>query len=113
MKTKYRGICGAVRRAINSELIKGEITPGMVRSLLPEIKKDAPDNVIFNSLRRMSDLNEIEEIGSKYFTKNHAPTEPSVVFQRMCVIGGLVSTTVQDGKCLVTIEVETMNPYNN
>lgn len=107
---KYRGISNAVRRAINNGSLTGEIHPDKVRSLLPETKRNAPDNVIVTSLKRLADMHEIKEVGSRYFVKNQAPGTP--LLQRMCVIGGLISTTVQDGKCIVTLDVETMNPYN-
>jgi len=104
-KVKFRGICGAVRRAMHNGSLIGEITPGIVRTLLPDEKKTAPDHVVITSLKRLADLNEIVENKNRFFTKMivSVTTHPQV-----SVIGSLLSIKVVDGKSIVTIEAVDM-----
>lgn len=101
----FRGISAAVRRAINSGGLVGEIRPDLVRDLLPNNKKAAPDSVIISSLKHLANLNEIREKNGEFFTKNQSL--PSGL-ARVIVIGILIKTVVSDGKCVATIEVEQM-----
>jgi len=101
----YKGISGAVRREISSGSLSGEITIQAVRTLLPDGKRCAPENVIRNSLQYLAQQNEIERRGTRFFTKS-VPVK--VLTKKVIVTGNLMDTKVKDGKCVVTIEVDEM-----
>ena len=103
---KYRGICGAVRRAIAAGELSGMITAAKVRDILPEGKKDAPLDTILASLKRLESLNEIVEKDKAFMTKDHAENTD---VQRVWVEGVLLNTTMKSGKVVVTIEVESFD----
>lgn len=101
----YKGISGAVRREVNSGGLSGEITIAAVRELLPDGKNRAPESVIRNSLNYLTQMNEIERRGARFFTKS-VPVQ--VLTKKVIVTGNLMDTKVKDGKCVVTIEVDEM-----
>ena len=105
-KVQFRGICGAVRRAIHNGSLVGEIRPDIVRTLLPEEKKAAPNRTILTSLRRLADLNEITEDRSRFFTKSMTATPLSD--PQVSIIGTLLSVKVVAGESIATIKVVEM-----
>jgi len=116
-KRQFRGITGAVRKAINRGDIKGEIKFSEVRKLLPQIKRKAPDKVIRGSLNQMARNHEIKRFESRFFTKDIKI--PTVAKQsvpgltpydgEIMVIGKLVNTSIKSGKMIVEVEVSSLD----
>ena len=102
-KTNYRGIASAVRRGVNTGELKGLISFGSVRNLLPEEKADAPNKVIEKSLVNLVKNQEIIRKGREFYTKDVAEKEAEEKATVM-VTGKLLNSTVRNGKMIVTIE---------
>jgi len=102
----FRGISGVIRRSINNGTLVGRIEPHIVRHLLPDSKKAAPDTVIIKSLKYLATMNEIQEKGSEFFTKT--PTTPKAALPEVSVIGGFISVKIVDGRSIVTIDAVDM-----
>ena len=126
MARMYRGITGVVRRAINNGTIKGKIFIADVQQLMPEGKKDVPENVVRSSLNRMARNKEIHRVHKEFYTKDMklstiqkavevvSTTEPAPKRRKpeaknVSVTGRLVGTTMQDGKMIASIEVSNLN----
>ena len=119
MARKFRGITGAVRRAINRGDLRNQITYDGVRKLLPEEKRLAPDKVIRASLARMANQNEIRRNDGSFFVKRGidrevvppAPTAaaPTPSKGEVMIVGKLVNTSMRDGKIIAEVEVTSLD----
>jgi len=110
MERMYRGITGVVRRGVNSNHLKGQITMDKIRKLLPEGKQDAPDRTIRASLNRMARGNEIQKVHGQFFTKEVKKVEAADANKEseVLVMGRLLGTKTVDGKIVAEVEVSKL-----
>jgi len=106
--TQFRGIVGVVRRGINSDGLKGQITPDVVRHMMPVDKQHVPDRAIIASLNRMARGNEIQRVHKQFFTKDIKP-RPASSLQEVIVVGKLLGADMHEGKMVARVEVTSMD----
>jgi len=108
-KTSYRGMSGAIRRAINSGALKGVLTASDVRRVLPPGKAAAPVNVIEKSLSYMEKNKEIVRHKDKFYTKDSVPTLTGSAIPDSMITGKILNTEVRNGKLIATVEVTSLD----
>lgn len=101
----YKGICSAVRYAINTGKLEGKITPLKVRKILPEEKNDAPSKTIYKSLKYLCKRKEIQNHGDAYYPNSFQPPELQT---QVMVTGRLIKTDNHMGRVVAHVEVDCL-----
>jgi len=105
----FRGISVTIRKGINNNDLKGQLTPTSVRKVLDGVKASAPDQVIEKSLKYMAKNGDIVDKNGRFFTKEAAAAQVSAIQRpEVAITGKLVKSEMLAGKITATVEVTSL-----